>query len=711
MSTPQTFGTAALPRIVRGLLHGHLPGPRPGVRRPALVHPRALAAAAALAGAAHAGAWAQDAAAPSTALTLGEVSVSSGGGAGPLATRQVLSSVDLLTAEAVADQHVDYSWELFTKAPGVQVTPFKQGTDAGRISFRGFNGEGRINAVKLLIDGIPSNDNAGGMPYLDAVFPLDIEAIEIVRGTNDPRRGLYAIAGSVDVLTRSGGNDGQASLTLGSFGTREVQLAKGIERGNWTQNYSLSWRDSDGWRDHADARKRGLSGKWTYTTDDQRWKLGASARWYRNRALESGYLTERQARETPRLSPAHARADRSERDLGQLAVFADGQLTDRLSWSGKAYLNRYENDRWVRFTEAGAQQERYNKETHYGLLSSLSWKPAADWARTLTLEGGAELQRQDNVNRRNRTVERVPVLALRDWDYTFNTLGAYAQAVWQPLRGLKLIPGYRVERLSGRFDDRLTGQSGHAHDYGVVRQPKFSALYAFNERASVYANWGKTFQVGVGRDSYRLSEARLAPSVNTGWEAGVKLRPLDGLELRLAYWQQRASDEVHTVLGVDGTSSDVANVGRTRRQGFDAQANWRVSPALAAWLAYSHQSAEIVEPPPGAPETRGKQVENVPRYLASAGLDWRPAPRWKLSAWASAQGGYHVETRNALGRFGQHVLLNLGGSYAWRPDIDLGLQVKNLADRRHVYAWYDSGSWGFAPGDGRAAYATVNWKF
>lgn len=144
-----------------------------------------------------------------------------------LPARSVFSSVDIIGGDLLQQQKVDHSWELLMNAPGVQVTQFKMGTDAGRFSFRGFNGEGRINAVKLLIDGIPSNDNAGGMPYLDAVFPLDISAIEIVRGTNDARYGLHAIAGDVNVLTRQGGNDGQLSVTVGSFGTRDIQLAKG----------------------------------------------------------------------------------------------------------------------------------------------------------------------------------------------------------------------------------------------------------------------------------------------------------------------------------------------------------------------------------------------------------------------------------------------------------------------------------------------------
>ena len=245
---------------------------------PSLLQPSPIAAALLTLAA---GAHAQGLVAPQplsqddSALTLGTIHITSKA-SGPLSTRSVFSSVDIVGADMLENEHVDYSWELLSKAPGVQVTQFKQGTDAGRFSFRGFNGEGRINAVKLLIDGIPSNDNAGGMPFLDAVFPLDIQAIEIVRGTNDARYGLNNIAGNANVITRTGGNEGRASVTVGSFGTQELQVSKGIESGNWSQNYFLAWRDSDGYRDHADARKLSLSGKWFYTSDDGRWRTGVA---------------------------------------------------------------------------------------------------------------------------------------------------------------------------------------------------------------------------------------------------------------------------------------------------------------------------------------------------------------------------------------------------------------------------------------------------
>jgi iron complex outermembrane receptor protein len=619
-------------------------------------------------------------------LTLGTVKVQ-GKASGPLAARSVFSSVDIVGASLLEDQHVDYSWELLVRAPGVQVTQFKQGTDAGRFSFRAFNGEGRINSVKLLIDGIPSNDNAGGMPFLDAVFPLDIEAIEIVRGTNDPRFGLNNIAGNAHVLTRQGGNEGRASLTFGSFGTKELQLSKGLEAGNWSQNYSLAWRDSDGYRDHADATKLALSGKWFYTSDDRRWQAGLNARYFHNEALEAGYLSREQAISAPRSSPAYAADDRGERETAQLSAHLDARLGDDLFWSAKAYVNRYENQRWVRFSAAGVQQERDSDESQRGLIGTLTWRPKVTWAHEFSLEGGIDAQWQSNLNRRYRTVQRVQTSQFRDWDFDLDTRGAYLQAVIRPFEALMIIPALRVDHIGGDFSDKLTGKASPTHDYGLIRQPKLSVVYSLNPQASVYGNWGRTFQIGTGIDAYRTQTRNLKPSINDGWETGLKFSPAPWLDGRVAYWEQRASGEVARVLGVDGLPDPggLGNLGRTKRQGYDIQLNTRPTAQTSAWVAYSHQLARITTPDPSAPTTLGREIENVPNYLVSAGLDHQASAQLKLSAWANAQGDYFLERSNTQPRTGKYAVLNLSASYRVSPSLSLSVQLKNLTDRHYVY--------------------------
>jgi len=636
------------------------------------------------------------------ALTLGNVQVSEHTRRSP-STARVLSSVDVIGGELLHDQHVDYSWELLMRAPGMQVTQFRMGTDAGRFSFRGFNGEGRINAVKLLIDGIPSNDNAGAMPYLDAVFPQDISAIEIVRGTNDARYGLNAIAGSVDVVTRTGGNDGYLSVTAGSFDAREIQLGKGFERGAWSQNYVLAWRDSDGYRDHADARKRGVAGKWFYTAPEGAFRAGLTTRYYDNHALEAGYLDAAAARAAPRRSPDYAQNDQSERRVRQTALHADGEFGEQMQLSAKAYQNDYRNRRWVRFSAAGLQQERDTDEAYRGLLLIGNWQP--NWgALDANLEAGVDAQWQNNQAQRYRSVARVRGVQLRDWMYDLHTRGAYVQAVLTPFARLQLVPGYRIDHVGGQLHDVLAGIFAPSYDYGTIKQPKFSASYHVGEQSSVYANWGRTFQIGSGDGAYRRQPGHLWPSINDGWEVGFKFAPSSLVDGRLAYWEQRASGEVATILGVNGVAGigEVANVGRTLRRGWDAQLNLQPVEHWHAWVSYSRQKASIATPDPSAPATRGKEIENVPHWLASAGVEWQVRSNVQLNAWGNAQGDYYLERTNTLGRTGGYCLLNLGARWNVDARNTLGLQLRNLTDRAYVYAWYDSGSTGYSPGDGRA---------
>lgn len=179
----------------------------------------------------------------------------------------MLTSVDMLREDQIAGQAVSHNWQLFGHIPGVMLTRFGQGTTSGKLSMRGFNGEGEINAVKLLLDGIPSNSNDGNMPYIDLAPLLDIHAVEVVRGTNDPRYGMHNIAGNANLVTKMGENYALGRLGYGSFGARDVQGALGIDANGWSQHYAVSYQKSDGHRAHSASEKAGFAGKWFWSPD------------------------------------------------------------------------------------------------------------------------------------------------------------------------------------------------------------------------------------------------------------------------------------------------------------------------------------------------------------------------------------------------------------------------------------------------------------
>lgn len=627
--------------------------------------------------------------------------------AGKLSTKNLLTSVDVLGADRIEDKDVRNVWQLFGQMPGVLLTDFNQGTTSGKFSFRAFNGEGEINAVKLLIDGIPSNSNDGNMPFLDAIFPLEIASIETVRGTNDPRYGLNNIAGNASIHTLTGGNYAKGRVGYGSFNTLGTEAAAGIDNGTFSQNYFFGYRKSQGYRDHSDSDKVTVSGKWFYGPEDGSFRVGLMARYYSGNAQEPGYLTQADAHAHPTMSYAFNQTDEGTREMGQYSLHFDAELTPTLSWSNKAYLNTFRDRRWITFSAGVSQQERFTDEQQLGASSALTYRPRIGWLRDFALEGGLDMELQSNRSLRYNTVSQVRVKQTRDQDFDFDVYGAYVQAVIKPTDVLKLVPGYRVDIIRGSFTNQLTGQQYAINDYGTIGQPKISAVYTLADGYSLYGNWGRTFQAGVGAGAYKIPPrtADLAPSINDGWELGLKFSPRSWLEGRVAYWEQLASHEVRRKL--NDPLGDFDNLGKTKRRGVDVQANLRPDSRLNFWVAYSYQMARITDPGPADSATQGNQIDHIPNHLVSGGIDYQATPELRLSVWGNAQSSYYLEKTNSTGKFGAYALLNLGLGYKINKSVTADVQLKNVTNRYYEYVWYDGTQSLHSPGARRSLFASL----
>ena len=675
-----------------------------------------LAMLAALAGGAEA------APAGESTLTLGEVRVDSTSGR-PLQTgSSVLTSVDVLGADKVEEKNVMNSWELLGQMPGIQLTETRQGAESGKATFRAFNGEGYINGIKTLIDGVPSNVNSGNQRFIDMVFPLDIDYIEVVRGTNDPRYGLHNIGGNINFVTRQGGNYSDGRLTYGSFNTRELQVAVGRESDNFAQNYFFAKQDSDGFRDHAKSDKYSLGAKWFFTDDEGLLKVGLVTRLYHHEADEPGFLTRQELKASRTDSAAKNANDGDDRDMKQLALHLDWQLRDDLSLSNTLYHNRYEDDRKVTFTSYAVgnapRQRRQWDERQTGLLSNLTWA-STDW---LTLDGGINLEHQDNEYRRYRYSYSVPTdfdappaRIQNDDAYTLDNFGTYVQAVIQPTEQLKIIPAYRLDRFSGE-SELPGGIKADLQDYGWIRQPKLSVVYSLTPDLNVYANWGRTFQILTGsREPAYLTAGQKAfkPSINTGKEVGVRFNPVNGTETRVALWQQDATDEVANMPSTGTT----VGLGKTRRRGVDLQLTAELDEHWSLWASHSIQEAKVVSAFTASGQSlAGKEVFSTPRHISNLGADYRLNDDWRFGLQARAQGDYYIEELNQQGKYGGYALLDASVNYRLSPTTSLDLQVKNLTDRQYEYVWYDNFFWGgadqpmFSPAPGRTAYLSLNLK-
>ena len=189
---------------------------------------------------------------------------------------------------------------------------------------------------------------------------------------------------------------------------------------------------------------------------------------------------------------------------------------------------------------------------------------------------------------------------------------------------MRITPAYRIHWVGGDYVNRLDSSTAPVNDYGSIDQPKLSVAIMPAEGVTLYGNWGKTFQIGVGSSAYLISATQddLSPSINEGWELGAKVQLGGLLETRLAWWQQSASNEFTRIL--NSPSGDSENLGATRRKGVDAQLNVHPVAGLSVWGALSWQQAVIRTPPASAPGTAGNEVDHTPHWLWSGGIDWLP---------------------------------------------------------------------------------------
>lgn len=377
-----------------------------------------------------------------TSFSVGEIVVT---GQKQNPVQNVLTSVDILGPDIAQRQNVDATFKLLARVPGVQVTDFHQGGTNGAVSFRGFNAEGGIMAVKLLIDGVPSNANDGYMWMLDGIPPIDIARVEVVRGTSDARYGLNNIAGNIAIFTRTGGTYVDAKATAGSWSSYEGQLALGLERGRFSQNYAVDYRQSDGYRDRGSSDRKNFAGKWFYNGEDLR--FGVIARYFTAMGEDSGFLTGTDAYTRPRFSPAINAYDGRRREGGTLSLQGEANLTDTLSASANVYLNRYLDTRFFRIAASVSQQERRLDERQEGGNLTFRYHPALSFLHDLQLEAGASVERQHNHHQRWLDVARVRASTAFNRRFDLDVYGGYVQAVIEPTTWLKITPAYRIDRV------------------------------------------------------------------------------------------------------------------------------------------------------------------------------------------------------------------------------------------------------------------------
>ena len=310
-------------------------------------------------------------------------------------------------------------------------------------------------------------------------------------------------------------------------------------------------------------------------------------------------------------------------------------------------------------------------------------------------------------------------------------LSAYALDAADLTRTLHLDLSARFDRTVVRNRDAITPGGGGVSLSGNHRYDRLNPAAALR--------WSATpaiaFDVSVGRTSRAPSAVELGCSdpdnpcrlpnalagdppledvIATTWQAGVTAK-VAGVRLRAATFRTVAQRDILFVTDDSAGFGYFRNVGTTRRQGFEADAEGRLGPvrlsAHYTFLDPTFRTGYLVDgsgnssndgPAPGFEGAiavrRGDRLPLVPRHLGKVSLAWDPVRQLSLTADLLAASGVYARgnENNAhqpdgiyylgRGRTAGYAVVNAGLEVRPAEGLALYLQCDNLLGERYATA-------------------------
>ncbi|WP_454673461.1 TonB-dependent receptor family protein [Achromobacter pestifer] len=616
--------------------------------------------------------------------------------------------------------------------PGVVVQEFFGGLDQPRLNIRGSGIQSNPLSRGLLLmqDALPLND-ADGSFIISLLEPRNAGLISVRRGANALSPGASTLGGEVDFQSLTGTQEDIIRLGGGSFGTRNLTLAKGFGDDRIDGRFSLGYDKSDGYRHHSASERTSFQGN-----------LGFRRGAFENRT----YISYTDLKfDIPQPIPKARMYDdprsvlgdgNTPQDLVNNVYLRDPhrdttqfRLANRSFWGTEAF-NQTAGIYWQHTKDdfTNPQVANLTDGDTYGLLWQLAgklgavdYRVALDWQRSdmdrdLVAISPANGQRLQRFGVYGLRAENRSAMVGLDWHLTpqFTVAGAlkYSEAVRDA-----------HERNSGKTlnqDWRFATPK-----LGIIWQPAASQRWYANVSRS---NEAPTF--------WEIVNGEVAAPMNPA-TASTTMSKLD-LQRALTYevggdgtftvagrdqhwsvslYRSKVNDELMSVSTENGTPAGTYNYsGRTRHQGIEAGLSGTLpAPGAGSFdyrLAYTLSDFRF-----RSGEYQGNRLAGVPRHLLSAEVmyrigGWRLGPnvRWLMS---------DTETNhaNAPGTQ-QEAYALLGFKIAYEHDANWSAYVTadNLTNKIYAssYAIRNTATPAmpiFLPGNGRAYSAGVAYRF
>ena len=158
----------------------------------------------------------------------------------PLAVQEVAKAIDVVDAEEIALRNELSVTEAIRTIPGIRVQTLRGPGSYTTIQTRGLRG----HDTALLVDGMRFRDAASpqgdATAFFESLATVDTERIEVLRGSGSSLYGSSAMAGVINVTSRTGAGPPQGDVLIEGGGLGLVRTVPSIRGGTANNRFSYS---------------------------------------------------------------------------------------------------------------------------------------------------------------------------------------------------------------------------------------------------------------------------------------------------------------------------------------------------------------------------------------------------------------------------------------------------------------------------------------
>lgn len=638
----------------------------------------------------------------------------------PTDGRTLPVSISVITAEDIAASSARTMQDLLSTQAGIHLINTTSASDNAIVDLRGFGITGASNTL-IMIDGVKQNTNDLSAPSL-GVVPLDqVERVEIVRGSGSVQYGGGATGGVINIITRKDFAKepvtARATATFGSYGLRQYDAAVALNNQKVGVDAYMQSLHSDGYREHSGESREGGGGGITFRHDSGSIRLFGNTTTQKldlpGPRLINPTTGENQFESDPR-------GAKNKVDFVKTTTTTFGLQVEQQLGVGTLYADASTREKKLNGLSYDGFGDTLRQQKLEENLASLRYRLPINGGHSVVF--GADAQEAKTSADQNAYYDFAP----SKWQSRQHQYGLFAEGQIRATDSTYVTLGARRQYASDKLD--VISGSGEESDKGHhLTAWQLGVRQDLPAGFGLYGKVGRSFRLPNADEALSV-QSPLAPQTSTDKELGVTWAS-DTTSARLSWFRYDLTNEIQYNPLADGMwgpgTGANTNLDPTRRQGIELEGHHKLTSSLTLDANLTWMEAQFRSGTYAGVDLSGKTVPLAPKWLANAGVTWRPTDAflWNVTAQYVGKSRMDNDQANQFDtQLDAYVLFNTKVAYKFTRNIEGAFGINNILDRKYATYGIRGGDASFQmlgpvanynlyPAPGRNFYASLTVRY